>query len=281
MTAPTLPERVRGRVDQDLVYDIGLHVGTDTAYYLRKGYRVVAIEANPLLAAQAREQFAAEIADGRLTVLNIGIGETAGEAEFWVCDDWSAWSSFDREVASRDGKRHHAEAVEVVPMSTVVAEHGLPFYCKVDIEGNDHFVLDGLKEDAKPDFLSVELYDHPFIDRMHDLGYDRFKLIHQHSFASPTPQWLRRRSKLPDPRARAGVERLRGLARGTLLDGRWYFRIGSSGPLAFDTPGPWVDADAIRELREWLRSERQAGRLTLLDAFDLAATTRETLDAAG
>jgi hypothetical protein len=77
------------------------------------------------------------------------------------------------------------------------------------------------------------------------------------------------------------MERLRGLARGTLFDGRWHFRIGSSGPLAFDTPGPWVDADAIRELREWLRSERQAGRLTLLDAFDLAATTQETLDAAG
>lgn len=264
-------------VENTLVYDIGLHVGTDTAYYLRKGFRVVAIEANPLLAEEGRRRFAAEISDGRLTILNIGIAAEEGEAEFWVCDDWSAWSSFDREVASRDGRRHHAEIVRVVPMGKVLAEHGLPYYCKVDIEGNDHFVLDGLAPGAKPDVLSVELYDHPFVDRMEALGYDRFKLIHQHSFSALSSRWMRMRSVVPDARIRAGLERLRGLAGGTLLDGRWYFKVGSSGPMPLDAGGPWLDATAIRRHREWLRSERESGRLTLLDAFDLAATTEETL----
>ena len=34
----------------DLIYDIGQHTGEDTAFYLGKGFRVVAVEANPTLA---------------------------------------------------------------------------------------------------------------------------------------------------------------------------------------------------------------------------------------
>jgi len=35
----------------NLVYDVGMHTGQDTAYYLFKGYDVVAIEANPPVGA--------------------------------------------------------------------------------------------------------------------------------------------------------------------------------------------------------------------------------------
>ena len=38
----------------DLIYDVGMHNGSDTAYYLHKGFRVLAIEANPVLAKQGR-----------------------------------------------------------------------------------------------------------------------------------------------------------------------------------------------------------------------------------
>ena len=34
-----------------LIYDVGMHNGDDTAYYLRRGFRVVAIEPNPALVA--------------------------------------------------------------------------------------------------------------------------------------------------------------------------------------------------------------------------------------
>ena len=42
----------------ELVFDIGMHNGDDTAYYLSRGYRVLAVEANPSLCASARERFA-------------------------------------------------------------------------------------------------------------------------------------------------------------------------------------------------------------------------------
>jgi hypothetical protein len=37
-------------MDGNLIYDFGMHDGADTDYYLRKGFRVVAVEADPLLA---------------------------------------------------------------------------------------------------------------------------------------------------------------------------------------------------------------------------------------
>jgi hypothetical protein len=44
--------------------------GDDTAYYLSRGFRTVAIEANPELVKYAKARFAREIASGRLIILN-------------------------------------------------------------------------------------------------------------------------------------------------------------------------------------------------------------------
>jgi SAM-dependent methyltransferase len=46
----------------DLIYDVGLLDGTDTAYYLFWGYRVVAVDVNPTMIEAARVRFANEIA---------------------------------------------------------------------------------------------------------------------------------------------------------------------------------------------------------------------------
>lgn len=47
--------------NNDLIYDIGLHQGQDTDFYLRKGFRVIAFEANPENAAFCRKKFSQAI----------------------------------------------------------------------------------------------------------------------------------------------------------------------------------------------------------------------------
>lgn len=49
-------------VVEDLIYDVGFNRGEDTAYYLRKGYRVVAFEANPDLVQEGAARFERELA---------------------------------------------------------------------------------------------------------------------------------------------------------------------------------------------------------------------------
>jgi FkbM family methyltransferase len=54
----------------DIVFDIGMYDGADTAYYLRSGYRIVAVEANPELVQHATQKFATEMASGQLICVN-------------------------------------------------------------------------------------------------------------------------------------------------------------------------------------------------------------------
>ena len=74
------------KCDPSLIIDVGMNDGSDTAYYLHCGYRVVAVEANPELVSEAERRFRREIKDGRLTLLNVGIAEQAGEKDFWIAE---------------------------------------------------------------------------------------------------------------------------------------------------------------------------------------------------
>ena len=68
---------------EDLIYDVGMHEGKDTEFYLRKGFRVVAIEANPELADKVRNRLSADVESGRLTILELAISDRDGLADFW------------------------------------------------------------------------------------------------------------------------------------------------------------------------------------------------------
>src|SRR5438552_3551045 len=110
-----------------LIYDVGMNNGDDTAYYLSRGFRVVAIEAVPELAVGATERFALEIAAGRLTVLNIGISAEEGDFPFWICESNSRLSSFDCNLASLNGREpHHEIRVRGRTFRSVLQEFGTP-----------------------------------------------------------------------------------------------------------------------------------------------------------
>ena len=128
-------------------------------------------------------RFAKEISDGRLTVLEVGIAEGEGEATFWICDDKSEWSSFDPALAGRNGSRHRAISVRLRPFQEILQEYGVPYYCKIDIEGNDHLVVSAMTPESRPAFISAEVSERRVARPVCGLGYDRFKLVHQQSLA--------------------------------------------------------------------------------------------------
>lgn len=55
--------------DKDLIYDVGMHTGEDTEYYLKKGFRVVAFEANNELVEENKKKFSKPIAEGTLVIV--------------------------------------------------------------------------------------------------------------------------------------------------------------------------------------------------------------------
>lgn len=259
-------------MNHELVYDVGMNNGADTAYYLHRGFNVVAIEADPTLCATAAVRFRREIAEGRLSLLNVGVAETAGTAEFWICEANSAWNSFHRSIASRDGLPHHSVEVPCQPFEQILERFGIPFYLKVDIEGNDLLCLGGLRKylsasggDDRPRYVSVEIGKiDKYLDALAPLGFGRFKLISQYNFLPlqipPSKEarryvfWQRMKAG-KDPSARLGRWLLRNLGQqrriAQLRDrtrrwGNWTFPFGSSGPFGEDTPGEWQALQDVR-----------------------------------
>lgn len=166
-------------MDEHLIYDVGMHNGNDTAFYLACGFRVVAIEANPDFATAARERFAPEIAAKKLAVLNIGISDHDATAEFWINDKAPHFNSFDRAWAERPGDACHSVVIPCRRLDQVLKEHGVPYYLKIDIEGFDLIALDSIDASDKPSYISVEMSRVGLLHKLKDLGYDRFKLVTQ------------------------------------------------------------------------------------------------------
>ena len=79
---------------EDLVFDVGLHRGEDTAHYPRKGFRAVGFEAHPELVDACRERFAAEIANGRVEIVSGAVTDADRDAvTFYVHPRMSGWGT--------------------------------------------------------------------------------------------------------------------------------------------------------------------------------------------
>jgi FkbM family methyltransferase len=269
------------KINANLIYDIGLFDGEDTAYYLFRGYNVVSVDANPVMVEKARARFAKEIAAKRLTLLNVGIAEQPGKLTFWL-SDLPEWSSFDVAIASRKGTPHKPVEVPVVPFAQLLAEHGTPHYLKIDIEGNDKLCIDALKgATTLPKFASVESEcagesapntdeeSLSMLEAMHDVGYQRFKLVNQVFWTPVRANAATHFSKRLVTSVARGRFRVPGLSSiaNKFTDSARIAKIGhkfassSSGPWGEDIPGLWMNyetakATYLREKRAFSDRER-------------------------
>jgi FkbM family methyltransferase len=206
--------------DSRLVFDLGMNNGDDTAFYLSRGFEVVALDANPSLCAAAKHRFAGAIGEERLTVINAAISKETGEAPFHINLDNDHWSSLDLRWAGRDASRCREIRVPCVTLATLFGEFGVPYYLKIDVEGADQAVLDQLRGSiALPQYVSVEdcRFGFQFMETLASCGYNGFKLLDQSAVCEM-------------------IDAATGQA----------FPAGSSGPFGRDLAGGWLShADMV------------------------------------
>ena len=175
---------------RDLIFDVGLHLGEDSEFYLKKGFSVVAIEANPALSAHVAEKFHSYVASGQLVIVNKAIAREEGPLSFFVSRTETEWGTTDPEWARRNqhlGTEISNISVQGVRFSTLLHEYGVPYYLKIDIEGADGLCLqDLLSVSDRPQFVSIESNKTSFdkltteLLLMYTLGYNKYKIIPQH-----------------------------------------------------------------------------------------------------
>jgi FkbM family methyltransferase len=283
----------------DLIIDVGVNNGDDAAYYLFKGYRVLGIEADPTLMAPLRERFGTEIAQGRLTLLNVALAPERKSATFWICEDHNLWNSFDRNIASQLGYKCHAIETECWPLRDIFSKYGVPYYLKLSLHGQEHFCLADIEAEVASTYLSLELprdmvISEEILARLLTCGYDRFKVIDQttqkqlaispSTFKSRLSQKFRQvphlykrcESFINWSRRLAGPNQ-EGLANERTSSsnsiGGWVFPEGSSGPFAEETHGCWQRSDEIHAAwKAFVSGETDQGPPRLSVWHDLHAT---------
>lgn len=219
----------------NLIYDIGFHNGEDTAHYLKKGFNVIAIEANPLLVEGGTRRFAKAIAEGKLILLNVGIADEEGVLPFYRNHRLSEWSSFDKALGSRNNTAYDVVEVRCTTIKTLFQQYGVPFYLKVDIEGYDYYCLNDLPEqEPRPAYVSCEAVELEWLTILKNKGYSKFKIINQANRFRNMDVRLERKPLFA---------KFLYLRAGILLRLQKFIPVtyphGSSGPFAESTPGEW------------------------------------------
>ena len=176
-----------------IIYDIGFNHGQDTLNYLKMNYCVLAVEANPVLAKLGRDSdiFRPYLAMRRLVIVDKLIIEGPRKSlPFYVHLLNDEWSSFHKTVGCRNasyfksGVEKLCDEIQVVSTScqALFKEFGVPFYLKVDIEGNDRNCLNDLllqQSSERPKYVSVEASNIQNIHLLFKAGYTMFKVVNQ------------------------------------------------------------------------------------------------------
>lgn len=254
-------------MDKNLIFDIGFHKGEDTKYYLEKGYKVVAVEANPMLTDYGKLKFKNYIENGQLILLNIGIANENKILDFWVNDYCSEWSSFDKEIGCRSNTKCHKIEVECIRTEDLINKYGLPYYLKIDIEGYDIHAVESLNRNSLPKYISCEAVYVDWLFKLKELGYSKFKVINQADRFKEL-KISKEKSKLHHYKRYL----INGIMHRTSDFIDWKFPIKSSGPFGEDTDGAWKSADEVALLfKEHFQFEKNIP-LSTISWFDFHAT---------
>ena len=182
----------------DLCFDIGAHVGDRIAHFLSLDARVVALEPQPRLMAGLQRRFGG---NPRVVLVGAALGAARGTATLAIDPAHPTVATLSPDYIAQAGEsrgfrrvRWREEVdVEVTTLDALIAAHGVPAFCKIDVEGYEHAVLEGLSRPLPG--LSLEYLPAALdpalaaIARLARLGAYRFNRSVGESMAMADPRW--------------------------------------------------------------------------------------------
>lgn len=255
-------------MNSNLIIDVGVHTGQDTEFYLKKGFQVVGIEANPSIYEAAKQRLNSYIEKGQLVLLNVAVSPTNEPVTFYANLARSFWgtTSLDRvdEIKGSFGASFTEITVEGRTFESILEQFGIPYYLKVDIEGNDLLCVKALRNfDTKPQFISIESTKASWnalleeIALLKELGYQKFKAINQAQVTKQVcPLPAREGEYIP-----------------------YQFEYGASGLFGEETPGKWLlESEIIKVYQRIFWKYKIIGLNGFIHKFPLGKIFLDTLN---
>ncbi|WP_250550492.1 FkbM family methyltransferase [Pseudonocardia sp. H11422] len=161
----------------DVGFDIGAHVGSRVRAWRKLGVRVIAVEPQPDCLRILRLFFGR---DQGVTIVPQALGARPGQARLGIStatptvssmsSDWIESVTADHSFARVRWDR--SIEVNVATLDDLIAVHGLPAFCKIDVEGFEVDVLAGLTRPLRA--LSFE-----YLPPAHDAALAALGLVEQ------------------------------------------------------------------------------------------------------
>jgi FkbM family methyltransferase len=183
----------------DLAFDIGAHVGNRVRVFRRIGARVIAVEPQPDFIALLRLLYGRDFG---VSIEASGVAAESGQGKLHLSTRTPTVSTFAdswRDDVQTDRRFQRIRwdtdvSVPLVSLDELIARHGEPQFCKIDVEGFEHEVLSGLSRPLAA--LSFEYIPVAAaraiacVERISVLGDYRYRhsRVETHRWASPG--WL-------------------------------------------------------------------------------------------
>lgn len=128
----------------DLCFDVGANIGSKTKIFLELGARVVCIEPQPSCVDSLKQQYQH---DSNVVIVPKGLATQPGSRPLSICGSADAISTFSEKWKTGRFRSYAWEPAVDVPVTTIdalIQEFGVPRFCKIDVEGFEYEVLQGL-----------------------------------------------------------------------------------------------------------------------------------------
>jgi FkbM family methyltransferase len=134
----------------DLVFDVGANIGTRLATFLELGAQVVAFEPQSTCFTNLYRRYKS---NQKVQVVHAGLDNREGTGTIYLCENDALSSMSEAWIKSvkssgrfRTLQWGRNEDVRVTTLDGAIERYGMPTYCKIDVEGYELRVIQGLSK---------------------------------------------------------------------------------------------------------------------------------------